>query len=282
MVFRWISYLPLPVLYVVSDLLYAVVYYLAHYRYQVVKTNLVNSFPEKDTFEIQSIIKHFYRNFCDYVVETLKSVSISGEEIKKRVVIRDSHLMEQYLNNGTSVLALTSHQFNWEWLLLALSQHISAPLNPVYKKLNSQYFDSLLLGIRSRFDCQPVEMQQTLSRIFSQRDEAHAYGFLADQTPLADADIYWSIFLNQETAFFTGTERIAHLTDYPVLFIGMKKLKRGYYEINFEKIAEPPYMKGDHTILDRYVEKIEQQIREKPAGWLWSHRRWKHKRPVEI
>jgi KDO2-lipid IV(A) lauroyltransferase len=216
------------------------------------------------------------------VVETLKSVSISGEEIKKRVVIRDSHLMEQYLNNGTSVLALTSHQFNWEWLLLALSQHISAPLNPVYKKLNSQYFDSLLLGIRSRFDCQPVEMQQTLSRIFSQRDEAHAYGFLADQTPLADADIYWSIFLNQETAFFTGTERIAHLTDYPVLFIGMKKLKRGYYEINFEKIAEPPYMKGDHTILDRYVEKIEQQIREKPAGWLWSHRRWKHKRPVEI
>lgn len=280
MIFRWISYLPLTILYGVSGLLYIMVYHLARYRYQIVKNNLINCFPDKSKTEIERIIAQFYRNFCDYVVETLKSISISGEELRHRVIIKNSHLMEGYLRNGTSVLALTSHQFNWEWLLLALSQHLTAPLNPVYKKLNNKYFDNLLLGIRSRFGCQPVEMQKTLSRIFSQREVATAYGFLADQTPLADADIYWSTFLGQETAFFTGTERIAHLTNYPVLFIGMKKIKQGHYEINFEKIAEPPYFKNDHTILERYIEKIEQQIRERPAGWLWSHRRWKHKKPV--
>ena len=280
MIFRWISYLPLSILYGVSDLLYFVIYYIARYRYQVIRNNLVNSFPHKSKSEIDGIIKQFYQNFCDYVVETLKSISISGEELQQRVEIINSQLMENHLRKGTSVLALTSHQFNWEWLLLALGQQLSVPLSPVYKRLNNKYFDDLLLSIRSRFGCQPVEMQKTLSRILSERGVPTAYGFLADQTPLADADIYWSSFLGQEAAFFTGTERIARLTGYPVLFIGMKKIKRGHYVINFDKIAEPPYFKNDHTVLDRYISKIEQQIREKPAGWLWSHRRWKHKRPV--
>ena len=139
-----------------------------------------------------------------------------------------------------------------------------------------------MLSIRSRFNCQPIEMQQTLSKIFSQRDSTNAYGFLADQTPLPDADIYWSKFMSRDAAFFTGTERIAYLTKYPVVFIGMKRISRGYYELSFESIAEPPYFKDDHTILDRYIEKIEHQIRESPSGWLWSHRRWKHRKPQEL
>jgi KDO2-lipid IV(A) lauroyltransferase len=138
-----------------------------------------------------------------------------------------------------------------------------------------------MLSIRSRFGCQPLEMQETLSKILSKRGSANVFGLVADQTPLADADIYWSTWLNQETAFFTGTERIAGLTKYPVVFIGMKKLRRGYYEIRFENLAEPPYIKNDHTILDRYIVKTEKQIRERPGEWLWSHRRWKHRRPVE-
>ncbi len=280
MVLRWISYLPMPVLYGLSNLLYVLVYYVFRYRFQVVKSNMTRAFPHKESKEIAADIKQFYRNFCDYIVETLKAITISGSELKQRVDVRGAELMEAYFSQGTSVLALTSHQFNWEWLLLACSQELSAPLHPVYKKLNNSYFDELIFKMRSRFNCQPIEMQETLRCIKSQRKVPSAYGFLADQTPLPDADIYWSSFFGQETAFFTGTERIAKMTNYPVLFIGMKKIKRGHYQMRFEKVSEPPYMENDHTTLDRYIEKIEKQITERPAEWLWSHRRWKHKRPL--
>lgn len=280
MILRLISYLPLPVLYGLSYVLYLVVYYVVRYRYNVVKDNMIRSFPDKSSKDIKAAMKQFYLNFSDFVVETLKSLTISGEELKKRVQIKDIQVIENYLSNGKSVLVLTSHQFNWEWLLLASSQRLSAPLNPIYKKLNNNYFNNLLVSIRSRFECRPIEMQETLSRILSQRNDANAYGLVADQTPLPDADIYWSSFLNQETAFYTGTERIAYLTKFPVLFVGMKKIRRGYYEIRYEELAEPPYFKDDHTILNKYIEKTEKQICERPGEWLWSHRRWKLKRPV--
>ena len=281
MIIRWLSYLPLSILYWISDLIYLVAYYVVGYRKQVVYNNLTNAFPDKTEEQIKSVMKQFYRNFSDFISEAIKSMTISGEELSQRVTIRNANAIEKYLREGTSVLTLTSHQFNWEWLLLASSQRLSAPLNPVYKKLNNKYFNNLMLSIRSRFGCQPLEMQETLTGIKSKRGSANAFGLVADQTPLPDADIYWSTFLNQETAFFTGTERIAYLTKYPVVFVGMKKLRRGYYEIRYEELAEPPYLKNDHTILDRYIEKTEKQINERPGEWLWSHRRWKLSRPVE-
>ena len=282
MILRFISYLPLPVLYKLSDFLFVLIYYLFRYRYQVVRSNMLNSFPEKNEAEVALLVKQFYKNFCDYIVETIKAITISAEELERRVKFKDLQAMEGYLSKGTSVLALTSHQFNWEWLLLACSQRLSGQLNPVYKMLSSKYFDALMLRIRSRFGCQPVEMQQTLSKIFSQRKSTNVYGFLADQTPLPDADIYWSKFLGQDAAFFTGTERIAYLTKYPVVFIGIRRIKRGYYELNFERIAEPPYFKKDHAILDRYIARMEDQIRKSPSGWLWSHRRWKLTKPEAL
>jgi KDO2-lipid IV(A) lauroyltransferase len=247
----------------------------------VVLENMTHAFPNKNAEEIKTHMKTFYKNFSDFIVESLKSLTISGKELEARVRILDAEVIEKYLKNGVSVLALTSHTFNWEWLLLASSQRLSAPLNPVYKRLNNNYFNNIMLTIRSRFGCRPIEMQETLKQITKRRDSANAFGLVADQTPLPDADIYWSSFLNQETAFFTGTERIAYLTKYPVVFIGMKKIKRGYYEIRYEDIAEPPYIKNEHIILDQYIVKTEAQIQERPAEWLWSHRRWKLEKPVK-
>lgn len=282
MILRWISYLPLPALYRLSDFFFILVYYVFRYRYQVVRSNLLNSFPEKSDAEINLLVKQFYSNLCDYVVETIKTITISGDELKSRVQLKDAEVIVQYLSNGNSVIALSSHQFNWEWIPLSISQYMSYSLNPIYKKLSSAYFDKLMLKIRSRFGCEPVEMQRTLSKILRRRDIPSVYGLIADQTPLPDADIYWSEFLSQQAAFFTGTERIAYLTKYPVVFIGIRRIKRGYYELSFESIAEPPYFKHDHIILDRYIEKMEQQIRQSPSGWLWSHRRWKHKKPDSL
>lgn len=271
--------MPLTILYWVSTGLYFVIFYVVRYRYQVVQENLQHAFPEKDVEAIQVIMKKFYRNFCDFIIEALKSMTISAMELEKRVVIKDSEVIERYFKNGQSVLVLTSHQFNWEWLLLASSVQLSAPLNPIYKRLNNSYFDRLMLSTRSRFGSKPIEMQETLAQIVNRKNDVNAFGLIADQTPMIDADKYWSKFLNQDTAFFIGSERIAHLTKYPVLFVGMKKIKRGYYEIRYQALADPPYDKNEHYILDKYILKAEMFIQERPAEWLWSHRRWKYKKP---
>ncbi|GJM28335.1 MAG: acetyltransferase [Cyclobacteriaceae bacterium] len=279
MILRWISYLPLSVLYGVATLLYFVTFYVVRYRFRVVKTNLQNAFPGRSDSEINKIMKEFYRNFSDFIIEALKSLTISAKQLNSRVIIKDPEVIEKYFNNGQSVLVLTSHQFNWEWLLLASSIKLSAPLSPVYKQLNNKYFNNLMLKARSRFGSKPIEMQQTLVEIVNRKDKVNAFGLVADQTPMVDADKYWSSFLNQDTAFYVGTERIAYLTRYPVLFVGMKKIKRGHYQIKFEELAEPPYSKNDHFILDRYIAKTEELIQASPAEWLWSHRRWKYQKP---
>lgn len=279
MILRWISYLPLPVLYRVSTVVYFITYYLIRYRYKVVRENIKNAFPDKNSAEIAAISKQFYKNFSDFIIEALKSITISARELEKRVVIKDPEVIERYFKNGQSVLVLTSHQFNWEWMLLASSLMLSAPLNPIYKRLNNRYFDQLMLRTRSRFGSKPIEMQETLAQIVSRRNSVNAFGLIADQTPMIDADKYWSSFLNQDTAFFIGSERIAHLTKYPVLFVSMKKVKRGHYEIRYEELAKPPYDKYDHDILDKYIVKAEKLIQDRPAEWLWSHRRWKYNKP---
>lgn len=279
MILRWISYLPLPMLYCVSTGLYFIIFYIVRYRCQVVRENLQNAFPEKEAEAIDAIMKQFYRNFCDFMVEVLKSITISAVELEKRVTVKDPEVIERYFNNGQSVLVLSSHQFNWEWIPLASSLRLSRPLNPVYKRLSNKYFDRLMLNIRSKFGVNLIEMKETVAQIVGKKNSINAFGLIADQTPLIDADKYWSRFLNQDTAFFIGSERIAHLTKYPVLFVGIKKIKRGYYEIKFDELAEPPYHKNDHSILDKYIVKVEKLIQERPAEWLWSHRRWKYKKP---
>ncbi len=280
MLVKLFSYLPLRVLYVFSSIIYVIMYYLIGYRRAVVRENIDQAFPEKPIEERSRIIKDFYKNLSEFMVETLKAFSISSDEIKRRVTFKNSHLVEQYFKQEQSVLILTSHQFNWEWLLLASCLELSAPLNPVYKLLNNPYFDDLMYKMRSRFGSTPIEMQNTLMEIMKRRKQLNGFGLVADQIPLADAEKYWTKFLGIDTAFFLGPEKIAFMTNYPVLFAAMRKINRGYYQVEFIPLAEPPYDSTAHTILEAYANQCEKILLEQPASWLWSHRRWKHKKPL--
>ncbi len=278
MIFRLVSYLPLGVMYLISDLLFVAAFYVLRYRHQVVRDNIQKAFPEKDPAEQKRIIRSFYRNLCDFMMESLKGMTISDREINRRVIITEKRAIEQYFERGQSVLILTTHQFNWEWLLFACCLQLSAPMNPVYKKLNNQYYDRLMMKTRSRFGSKPIEMQETLMEIMRRKKTLNGFGLVADQIPLANAEKYWTTFLNLDTAFFVGPEKIAQMTKYPVVFAGMRKLRRGHYEVYFRDIAESPYEKHSHEILDRYVVEAEKILREQPESWLWSHRRWKYKK----
>jgi len=280
MIFRLFSRLPLGVLYGFASIIAFTMRYLVKYRLEVVRGNIDSSFPEKSTTERLRIINQFYKNLADFMVETLKGMSISSSEIKARVQMSNQEVIEQYFGADRSVIILTSHQFNWEWLLFACCLQLSAPMSPVYKLLNNKYFDDLMFRTRARFGGKPIEMQETLMEIMKRKKSVNGFGLIADQVPLPEAEKYWAQFLGRETAFFVGPEKIAHMTKYPVVFASIKRVKRGYYEVNFESIAEPPYAKDSHLILDTYIEKCEQILRAQPSNWLWSHRRWKYKKPL--
>ncbi|MGI9542620.1 MAG: lysophospholipid acyltransferase family protein, partial [Cyclobacteriaceae bacterium] len=269
MIPRLLSRLPFPVLYLLSDFLYLIAYYVLRYRRDIVYQNIKRSFPEKSEPEIRTISKQFYRNLADIVVETLKSLTIKPEVFKKRFVFTNPELAESYFEKDQSVLAMAGHLGNWEWLLLGCCIYLSRPIGVIYKKLSSQYYDQLMVDIRSRFGGRPILMEHALMDIARKNKEVTGYGIVSDQVPLQDGEKHWTTFLNQDTAFFVGTAKIARLTSYPVLFLSMKKVKRGHYTGTFKLLAEAPYEKDDYTVLEKYAHAMEECIRENPSSWLW-------------
>lgn len=276
MIFKLLSRLPFPVLYLLSDFLYLIGYHILRYRKKIVYENIRRSFSEKSDQDVQVLVKHFYRNLADVLVETVKALSIKPETLKKRFNFTNPELLEEYFKKDQSVIVMAAHQGNWEWLLLGCCVYLSVPLSAVYKKLNNTYFEKLMMKARSRFGGQPIPMERTLMEIVRRKKEVTAYGIVADQVPLVDAEKYWTKFLSQDTAFFIGTEKIAQLTGYPVLFLSMKRIRRGHYQGTLDLLAEPPYEKGRFTILEKYACAVEKSILADPSGWLWSHRRWKY------
>jgi Kdo2-lipid IVA lauroyltransferase/acyltransferase len=273
---RLISRLPLSVLYRISDLLFVLSYYVIRYRRSLVKKNLRNSFPEKSKAERAYIARGYYRNLCDYAVETIKLLTIEKDELKKRVVFINTEIAENYTAQNQSILLLASHQFNWEWLLAAGNINLPMPLDFVYQPINSALTDRLLLACRTRFGAHPIKRNELGREIIKRRNVLHATAIVADQYPGHKRDKrYLTTFLHQETAFFYGTNQLAAMTQYPVLFTEIKKVKRGFYEVKFVPLAEPPYEKNSDEIIDRYAKAAETLIHQYPAGWLWSHNRWK-------
>ncbi len=277
-----ITLLPLRVLYLFSDLFYLVLYYLAGYRRKVVAVNLRNAFPEKSEAERKKIERRFYRHLADLFAETLKVTHMSPEQITKRFAIRDVHGFDRLYREGKSVIALSSHYNNWEWFsAVQLVTHFR--ILTIYKPLKNKYFDQFILNLRTKFGIWASPMQYILRDLLKFRNEKilTMSGFIADQAPPPDEHAYWTTFLNQETDFFRGAEKLAVKYDMPVIFVNINKIKRGYYEMAFEIITEHPGEEAPDFITSRYAEMLEAVIREKPEYWLWSHRRWKHKKPVK-
>jgi Kdo2-lipid IVA lauroyltransferase/acyltransferase len=276
-----ISLLPFFVLYIFSDGLYVALFYLLRYRRNVVKENLANAFPEKTVEERHLIEKKYYHFLSDMIFESIKMFTISESEMNKRFSFKNLPEINQYLENGRSVIAVTGHYGNWEWGSLSFISHLKKPVLIVYKPLSDKRFGEKLNTIRARFGSVLIPMKQTLRKVAGYKATTHVLVLLGDQTPVRGETQYFTEFLNQPTAVFLGIEKIAKMTNNPVLFFRINRLKRGHYQAEAITITDNPKELKDYEITIAHTKKLEQTIKEQPELWLWSHRRWKFK-PEDI
>jgi Kdo2-lipid IVA lauroyltransferase/acyltransferase len=272
-----ISYLPFSVIYLLSDLLYLVLYYVIGYRRNVVQKNLLKSFPEKKDVERKQIEKEYFKFLADNILETIKMLSMSVETIKKRYRVNNPEEMQKHFDKGRSVIAVTGHYGNWEWGSLILSATFKEPLIIVYKPLTDKRFEGFMNGMRSRFGAIMVAMKQTLRKIVEFRKMKFYAVLIGDQTPARVETKYFTSFLNQPTAVFLGVEKIAKITNAPVVYCTSNRIKRGYYECTFETLVEEPNNTEEYEITNLHTQYLEKRIRQRPELWLWSHKRWKYK-----
>jgi Kdo2-lipid IVA lauroyltransferase/acyltransferase len=281
--FKYFSKLPFFVLYSISDFVYFILFRVIGYRKKVVYENLRNSFPHKSESEINQIAKDFYKHIADIILEFVKEYSISEEEISKRVKLVNFEVIKKYTDNNQPVIMVTGHISNWEWLLHPLNL-TGVMIDFVYLRLNSPFFEKLAYHNRTRFTTNPlIEKNDALRKTAERHHIPRVLALGSDQSPSNWKAAYWTTFLNQDSAFFTGTERIAKKFEYPVIFSEMRRVKRGYYEMEFKEIALPNEFKdlAEGEITERFVRHLEATINKYPSEYLWSHRRWKHKRTDE-
>jgi KDO2-lipid IV(A) lauroyltransferase len=273
-----ISKVPFAALYFVSDVFYLLNRYVIRYRYDVVRSNLRNAFPERSEGEINTLTEQTFRSLADLLVETIKGIGISRDELERRMAITASSRVHELVNQGKPLIFLTAHYCNWEWLLLYSCMHLPHPLMVAYQPFHDQRFDEFMLEARTRFGGELVPATDLIRQIIKHRKTLKTLTLLADQSPMRSERKYWTTFLNQDTAFIDGTDSLAWLTGMPVIFVSTKRRKRGHYDVSLEVIAEPPYEKNVHTVVERYARKLEAMIQADPSAWLWSHRRWKFSR----
>ena len=277
-----ISLLPFPLLYLLSDGIYFLIYKVLGYRKEVVMTNLRNSFPEKDEAELKAIASKFYLWFCDLTLETLKTLTISPEEVRKRVEFRGKDILQQYAREKRSVILVLGHYGNWELAGARYSQERDIPqLHVIYHPLANARFDRLMHHMRTRHGTKLYTMRETSKAMIRDRDLLTATAFIADQTPSPER-AYWMTFLNQDTPVFQGTEALAKKLNKPVIYISITRPERGYYCMSMETLVDDPTRTRDGEITEIHTRRLERDIRKYPELWLWTHRRWKHKRPSTV
>ena len=280
---NWIiTLLPLPVLYIFSDFLYLVLYYVVSYRRKVVATNLKNSFPEKTDKELKIIEKKFYRHLSDIIIETFKSTHMTRTNQKKRFTYSNLEIIDKLREEKRDIIAIMGHYNNWEWPTL-LPYYLKYKTIIIYKPLQNKYFNRFINNHRSEHGIVLTPTSQVIREIINCRknDINTVSVFISDQIPSKGDIKYWTTFLNQDTAVFTGAGKIASKYDMAVVFFHVQKVKRGYYNLNIELLFDHTEGLSEEVITEKHVRRLEEIIKEKPEYWIWSHRRWKHKKPVE-
>lgn len=272
-----ISLLPLRLLYLISKELYFLVYYIIRYRRKVVYKNLQNSFPEKSPKEIQKIAKSFYRYFCRLIIEIIKLITISKEELKSRIKYKNVEILNDLYKKGRHCIIITAHYGNWEWLT-GLTDYTLYKTMCIYKPLSNKYLNKLFIKVRTKTGADVVPMKSTIKAILKyQREKTLTLScFISDQSPVRHHIQYWTKFLNQNTPIFLGPEKIARQTNQSVVYFNIMPIKPGYYEVEVIKLFEDVSQVDENTITEAHVRLLEQVIKNKPEYWLWSHRRWKH------
>ena len=276
---RLLAVLPKRAMYLFADVLFFLGYYMIAYRKKVVYQNLRHAFPEYSEARIKKTALGFYRHLADVMIEDFAMLHMKPSRLNKMVQVKDLDLLEALYAENKNVTGLIGHYGNWE-LLTTLPLHTSYTILSVYKPLKNKFFDKKVYQMRERFRDVPVPMKTVFQRVisFQKKAEPFVIGFVSDQAPPRKNIHYWTTFLNQDTAFFTGAEKIARKFHHAVVFTAVKKVKRGSYRIIFRKLVDDAAQTKEGEITEKYVRELEALIREEPRYWLWSHRRWKHTR----
>lgn len=275
-IFIIFKYLPFWALYLLSDFLFLLVRFIIPYRKKIIDKNLLLSFPEKSKAELREIRNNYYRHLSDLLVEGLKMYGLSNKELQKRMKFRNPEVLEKLFLENKSVIGIGSHYGNWEWGSLILPTVCKHKTLGVYKPLSNEKWNTFMKSMRAQKGMKLIAMKDVLRELITLKKETTLTILISDQSPMKAEIQYWTPFLNQETPIYLGPEKLAKSTGYPVFFIKMEKIKRGYYEFEFILISENPKEEKEFFISNTHVKLLENQIKEHPENWLWSHNRWKH------
>ena len=272
-----ISRLPLKILYLFSDLIFFFNYYFVGYRKAIVLENLQKSFPNKGKRELEEIRKKFFHNFSDYIVETIRSFTISQNEVRVRVQHINQDLFHEAKKDGENIILLAGHVFNWEWFNALASVVPQENSHPVYRKVQSKFWEDQIKKIRNSFGNKALEAGEVMRHIFRNKNDGNTiYMFVADQTPHISFVDNGLEFLNQKTPVFTGYDKLATRMNLTFIYCEMKKVKRGYYQINYYKITPDGEKFVENEVVKKFHKLLENTINKRPDNYLWSHRKWKY------
>ena len=281
---RWLllglAHLPLAVLYAAAEGLYFLLAYVVRYRWRVVTENLRNSFPTKSDAEIQRLAKGFYRHFSQVVVEVLKLPALPAAELRQRMVLHNPEVMNRHFAAGRTVLGLASHAGNWEWVLAAAPLWLTAPVDGVYKPLSNPFFEDFVRYLRTRTGASLVPMRDVIRAMVAHRGEARLMSLVSDQAAGPVDRPHWTQFMHQDAGFYTSADRLAGRFHSAVVYVTVRRRRRGYYDFYFTELydGQAPLPADGFPIIEAFARHLERDIEAAPEQYLWTHRRWKHKR----
>lgn len=277
-----LSYLPFGVLYAISNVLKFILFDVIGYRKKVIEQNIKNSFPELSEKEQTIIAKKFQAHFCDLLIESIKIFSISKKNAFERLHYKNPEVVNHFFDKGKNVVMVGGHYNNWELYAVALKNHLKHKVFAIYKPLSNNFFDKKMRETRSKHGLNLISMKLTKKYFQEIEDIPRAIIFASDQSPSNPKKAYWTTFLNQETGIQFGVEKYAKEFNWPVIYGELTKIKRGYYEVEYHIISENPNELAYGKITELHTQLLERSIKKAPEYWLWSHKRWKHKRPENV
>jgi len=284
-IFWFISVLPMRILFMVSDVIYVILYYVIGYRKKIVRHNLKLCFPEKSDKELLDLEKKSFQHFVDVFMELIKSFTITEKEMSKRLSITNPELLDPYYEQHKSVIFLSGHYANWEWVSFIVERSLNYNMSVVYKQLTNPYFDKIIKKTRIKFGVKFVPTKEFYPEILTnlKNNKVQAYGFLADQNPRWEKIKYWGHFMGKEVPIIVGPETIARKLDLPVFYFRTERIKRGVYRSTFVLLEEEPKKAPLYQLTNKYMGELEKQIRKAPEFYFWTHRRFRHagKKPVQ-
>ncbi len=273
---RILSRLPFWFLYPLAEATAFFGYHILGYRREVVRENLTTAFPDKSNAELRRTTKAFYRQLSQVFVESIMAYRFTHMDWVKRVPLVNKEEVLAYLDQGVPVILMSGHVANWEWPALSIGAQMGYPMEFLYKPVTKEKFENIMLKLRTKHGGIAIAKDSAMREIIKRRKQPRLVGIIGDQLPSMGTEKLWFDFLNRETAFYVGAERIATLTQYAVFYTDTKRTSLGRYEVTFKKIATAPYEKGHSGVIQRYKELLEETIHQHPSDNLWSHRRWKY------